>query len=144
MSAEITWRRYTPADEAAVLALKQEEDKVLGKTMDFNDLTQHPVLIAEVGELDGKIIGAHTLEAVPEYCMFTRDPRFTAAAAKRAPQLCAVLQEHGFRLIRCIVPDWMKEDTGTIQEALQRVGFGLDPGYLPLILDLRPPKKAAN
>jgi hypothetical protein len=141
MSAEITWRRYSPADKAAVVALKQEEDKVLGKAMDFNDLSQHPVLIAEVGELDGKIIGAHTLESVPEYCIFSRDPRFTAAAAKRAPQICAVLQENGFRIIRCVVPDWMKQDTGTIQEALQRVGFGLDPGYLPLILDLRPPKK---
>src|ERR1017187_2883445 len=85
MSQEITWRRYTPADELAVLALKREQDGVLGKPMDFNDLTQHPVLIAEVGEGDGRIIGAHTLEAVPEYCMFTRDPQFTAAAAKRAP-----------------------------------------------------------
>lgn len=141
MSAEILWRRYTPADEEAVLALKAEQDDVLGKKMDFNDLTQHPVLIAEVGEIDDKIIGAHTLEAVPEYCMFTRDPRFTAAAAKRAPQICAVLQEHGFRIVRCIVPDWMKQDTGTIQEALQGAGFGLDPGYVPLILDLRPPKK---
>ncbi len=141
MSAQVTFRRYTPADEAAVLALKREEDSVLGKSMDFNDLTRHPVLIAEVGEVDGKIIGAHTLESVPEYCMFSRDPRFTAAAAKRAPVICGVLQDHGFRIIRCIVPDWMKRDTDTIEEALQGVGFGLDPGYVPLILDLRPGKK---
>jgi|ERR1017187_681433 hypothetical protein len=141
MSQEITWRRYTPADELAVLALKREQDGVLGKPMDFNDLTQHPVLIAEVGEVDGRIIGAHTLEAVPEYCMFTRDPQFTAAAAKRAPLICGVLKQHGFRIIRCIVPDWMQQDTETIQEALRGVGFGLDPGYVPLILDLRPQRK---
>jgi hypothetical protein len=141
MSHEITFRRYTPADLGAVLALKREQDDVLGKTMDFNDLTQHPVLIAEVGEIDGKIIGAHTLEAVPEYCMFTRDPRFTAAAAKRAPLVCGVLKDHGFRIIRCIVPDWMKQDTETIQKALEGAGFGLDTGYVPLILDLRPQRK---
>jgi hypothetical protein len=138
MSKEITWRHYTPADEAAVLTLKSEQDGVLGQRMDFNFL-EHPVLIAELGELDGKIIGAHCLESVPEYCMVSRDPRFTAAAERRAAKVCRTLKEHKFRMVRCLVPAWMGEDVTTIANALRSVGFRSDDheGYQHLLLDLR-------
>jgi hypothetical protein len=121
MSHEITWRRYDLNDRAAALRLKVEQDQVLGQPMDFCDLTQHPVLVAEVGELEGEIIGLHTLEAVPEYCVFSRDPRFTKAAIARAPKVAHLLGEHGFRTIRCFVPEWLGADTDTITRALRSV-----------------------
>ena len=141
MSAEILWRRYTPADEPAVLALKLEQDKLLGQPMDLTDLTKHPVLIAEVGEINGKIIGVHTLEAIPEYCVFSRDPRFTAAAIERAGVVCDVLREHGFRFTKCFVPEWIDRDTETITAALEQVNFRPQKGLRHMVLDLRPPKK---
>jgi hypothetical protein len=141
MSAEILWRRYSPADKEAVLALKREQDEVLGRKVDFNELTEHPVLVAEVAEIGREIVGLHTLESVPEYCMFSRDPRFTAAAARRAPEICGLLKSHGFRIVRCMVPDWLGNDEKTIVEALRATGFQFDcePGkdYARLMLDLR-------
>ena len=137
MSREITFRRYTPADEAAVLALKRQQDKVLGQPMDFCDLTRHPVLISEVGVLDGAIVGAHALEAVPEYCVFSRDPRFTAAAMQRGPLISRMLQQNGFRSIRCLVPEWIGADAETIASALQSVGFAPHTGCRHMVLDLR-------
>jgi hypothetical protein len=105
--------------------------------MDFCDLTRHPVLFAEVGELDGAIIGAHALEAVPEYCVFSRDPRFTAAAIERGPAISRMLQENGFRSIRCLVPEWIGADAETIADALQSVGFAPHTGCRHMVLDLR-------
>ena len=121
MSAEIRWRPYRESDLGVALELKQEQDNVLGQPMDFCDLTKHPVLLAEVGMSEGRVIGVHTLEAVPEYCMFSRDPRFTAAAMARAPLVSGMLMEHGFRSIRCFVPEWLGHDTKRITEALQAV-----------------------
>jgi hypothetical protein len=139
VSAEITWRPYDPSDEKAVLRVKREQDEVLGARMDFNNLAEHPVLIAEVAEVDGEIIGAHCLESAPEYCMISRDPRFTAAAERRAPVVCNTLKQHGFRMVRCLVPAWMGADTQTIEDALRRAGFRSDDheGYKHLLLDLR-------
>jgi hypothetical protein len=150
MSAEIHWRRYTPADEHAVLALKLEQDKLLGQPMDLGDLTKHPVLIAEVGEIAGSIIGVHTLEAIPEYCMFSRDPRFTEAAIRRAPIVCDVLRENGFRFTKCFVPEWIDRDTETISAALESVSYPIGNevrhfkplnGLRHMVLDLRQPEK---
>jgi hypothetical protein len=121
MSHEITWRRFDLNDMPRALRLKEQQDQVLGQPMDFCDLTQHPVLIAEVGEVQGEIIGVHTLEAVPEYCVFSRDPRFTEAAIARAPQVAHLLGVHGFRAIRCFVPEWLGRDSDTITAALQSV-----------------------
>ena len=145
MPSTITFRPYERTDLEAALALKAEQDRVLGQPMDFCDLTEHPVLIAEVAEIDGKIIGLHTLEAVPEYCVFSRDPRFTAAAAARAPQVAGLLMQHGFRSIRCLVPEWI-EGAERIIEALGNVrvpvgdelrGFRPHIGCRQMVLDLR-------
>jgi hypothetical protein len=138
MSSPITFRRYTQHDLEAALALKAEQDKLLGQPMDFCDLTEHPVLLAEVAESEGEIIGLHTLEAVPEYCVFSRDPRFTAAAIKRAPRIASLLQEYGFRWIRCAVPQWIGDDCETIVEALGHAGFAPHNGCRHMMLDLRP------
>lgn len=128
------------------MALKEEQDHVLGQPMDFCDLTKHPVLLAEVGVSEGKVIGLHTLEAVPEYCVFSRDPRFTAAAMTRAPLVSGMLLEHGFRSIRCFVPEWLGHDTEIIAKALESVRcpvqgetrhFEPQTGLRNMVLDLR-------
>lgn len=137
MTTEITWRPYEERDREDVYRLKHEQDTVLGKKMDFNELSEHPVLLAEVAETDEGIIGVHTLESVPEYCMISRDPRFTAAAQRRAPEICGMLKHHGFRIIRCVVPEWMGRDTQTIENALRSAGFRSAAGYKHLLLDLR-------
>jgi hypothetical protein len=136
---KLTWRRYEERDKDAVLRLKAEQDEALGLRMDFNDLTAHPVLIAEVAEIDGEVIGVHTLESTPEYCMISRDPRFTAAAERRAPLVCAELKKYKFRMVRCLVPAWMGPDVTSIENALHGVGFRDDDheGYKHLLLDLR-------
>lgn len=121
MSGEIKWRPYRESDLGVAMTLKEQQDELLGQPMDFCDLTKHPVLLAEVGVVEGRVIGLHTLEAVPEYCVFSRDPRFTAAAMARAPQVSGLLLEHGFRSIRCFVPEWLGHDTETIAKALENV-----------------------
>lgn len=137
MDPQINWRPYTPADLSLALTLKEEQDRVLGQPMDFCDLSKHPVLIAEFAEIDGQAIGLHTIEAVPEYCVFSRNPKFTVAAARRAPQISKLLQENGFRSIRCLVPEWLGRDTETIVEALAATGFKPHTGCRQMVLDLR-------
>jgi hypothetical protein len=146
VSTDIKWRPYRETDLGVAMTLKQEQDEVLGQPMDFCDLTKHPVLLAEVGMSEGKVIGLHTLEAVPEYCVFSRDPRFTAAAMARAPLVSGMLLEHGFRSIRCFVPEWLGHDTKRITEALQDVQcpvqgeirhFEPYVGLRHMVLDLR-------
>lgn len=137
MPPHINWRPYTKADLPMALALKEEQDLVLGQPMDFCDLTEHPVLLAEIAELDGEILGLHTFEAVPEYCVFSRNPKFTVAAARRAPEISRLLQQHGFRSIRCLVPEWLGRDTKTITEALAASGFKPHTGCRQMVLDLR-------
>jgi hypothetical protein len=73
--------------------------------------------------------------------MFSRDPRFTKAAIERAPVVCDVLREHGFRFTKCFVPEWIDRDTETISAALEHVKFIHQKGLRHMALDLRPAKK---
>ena len=136
----ITFRRYELRDAEAVQRLHRVQEAALGRRMDFPDLAMHPVLVAEVGEKNGEIVGAHYLESTPEYVTVGRSPEFTAAAIRRAPAILSLLRSHEFRVVRVIVPDWLGKDTERITEALRDplVGAEIDEGYRHLLIDLRP------
>ena len=139
MKAE--FRRYDPnrpGEVEAVLRLHQEAEQAIGRKMDFPDLAQHPVLVAEVLERNGEVLGGLYLESTPEVVFIGRSAEVTVSAVRHAPEVFRKLKECGFRFVRVQVPRSLSdEDRAMIREQLEAVGFQENSAYEHYFVDLR-------
>ena len=121
----LEFRRYQESDRERILALHTEQELAIGREMDLPSLSDHPVLISEVGVNGKGIEGAHFLESIPEYSIVSRSALFTKHAMLRAPQIIRTLRANGFRMVRIPLPKCLGKDGETLSAALSEL-FGAD------------------
>ena len=135
------FRRYDPSrpgEAEALLRLHQETEAAIGRKMDFPKLDEHPVLVAEVLERNGELLGGLYLESTPEVCFIGRSAEVTVSAVRHAPEVFRKLKECGFRFVRVQVPRSLSEEDRTmIREQLEAIGFQENSAYEHYFVDLR-------
>lgn len=104
--------------------LREEQERLLNRTLDTPNLETHPVLIAEVGVNDaGEIVEAFFVEAYANVAIIGRSRRGMAHVGKRAPAILKTLHEHGFRIVQVEIPQAVpaQERKAMMKEA-KRIG----------------------
>lgn len=117
--AEVLIRQATDEDWPAILKCHEQIEERVGMKMDLPTLSDPAILIFEVAELDGEVIGFSYQEKAIEYCMGGTDPRSTAAFKARVPELFRGAKQIGIRFIHCAVP----VECEAVEKHLEDAGF---------------------
>lgn len=104
---KVEWRDYEPSDKEAVIQLHREMEARLGRKMDLPDLDLQPILIAQVGLVDGVVKYCVYLEAEVEACVAGCSPLSAKQLAPAVARLKAVADSYRIRIVRCFVPQSM-------------------------------------
>lgn len=105
------WRDYEPTDKEAVEKLHHQMEARLGRQMDLPDLDAQPVLIAQVGLVDGVVTYCVYAEAEIEVCAAGCAPLSAKQMAPAVKRLSEVAASYKLRIARCFVPQSMLKPT---------------------------------
>lgn len=128
---EIAWRDYEPRDKEAVEKLHHQMEARVGRKMDLPDLDAQPVLIAQVGVVDGAVTYCVYAEAEIEVCAAGCAPLSAKQMAPAVKRLTEVAAGYNLRIARCFVPQSMLKPTkrgkkvrqSPLARTLKKLGF---------------------
>lgn len=131
----IQWRLYEPKDSEAVLELHAQLEERVGRKLPLPNLMSDPVLVALVGEIDGKVTHGVFLELEAEVCAIGPNAMAPSEMPEAVAYLESVLDRFKIRIVRAFVPRQMVATRNTavrgriinkkpaLKRLLEKLGF---------------------
>jgi len=132
---KVVWDDYQPSDKEAVEKLHNEMCLKCGVIFDLPDLDKEPILIAQVGRVNGVVKFCTYLEAEVEVCVAGSSPLSAKQLAPAAKRMTDVAASYNLRIARAFVPESMLKPTkkmrwSAIERTLLRLGFRRENGAM--------------